>query len=70
VKPAAGDATATGACAQCGAPFRCGMEAGDAECWCASLPPLLSLPAVPDPAAAANCLCPACLKARLALAPA
>jgi hypothetical protein len=54
-------------CAQCGAEFRCGMEGGDKECWCASLPPLMSLPessATGSPAA--GCFCPACLKAKLA----
>ncbi|MCK9389706.1 MAG: cysteine-rich CWC family protein [Sulfuritalea sp.] len=56
-------------CPQCGARFRCGMEGGDKECWCASLPALLPLPAKSDPASpAASCLCPACLKARLILA--
>ncbi|WP_409574982.1 cysteine-rich CWC family protein [Sulfuritalea sp.] len=58
-------AAPTGVCAQCGAPFRCDMEAGDAECWCARLPPLLPLPAPADPAAPATCLCPACLRQRL-----
>ena len=54
-------------CAQCGAGFRCGMEGGDTECWCASLPPLTSLPVVPDAGSAATgCLCPACLQAMLA----
>ncbi|MDA8257625.1 MAG: cysteine-rich CWC family protein [Betaproteobacteria bacterium] len=52
----------TGTCARCGAPFRCGMEAGDAECWCAGMPPLLPVPAA---SAAVGCLCPACLQARL-----
>jgi len=58
----------TGNCAQCGVPFRCGMEGGDAECWCARLPPLLPLPesAAAD-SSAAGCLCPACLQARLDL---
>jgi hypothetical protein len=44
-------------CAQCGAPFRCGMQSGDPNCWCASLPalPLERL------RAGALCLCPACL---------
>lgn len=58
----------TGTCAQCGAPFRCGMEGGDAECWCASLPPLLPVPAASTADSAAGCLCPACLQARLELA--
>jgi hypothetical protein len=43
------------------------MEGGDAVCWCASLPPLLPVPgksaAIPP---GASCLCPDCLKARLA----
>ncbi|MCM2308698.1 MAG: cysteine-rich CWC family protein [Sulfuritalea sp.] len=56
-------AAPTSVCAQCGAQFRCGMEAGDAECWCARLPPLLPLPA--DAAAPATCLCPDCLRQRL-----
>jgi hypothetical protein len=53
-------------CAGCGAEFRCGMEAGDRECWCASLPPLMSLPArAGTDAAPVGCFCPACLKAML-----
>ncbi|MDZ4255015.1 MAG: cysteine-rich CWC family protein [Sulfuritalea sp.] len=56
----------TSVCAQCGAQFRCGMEAGDAQCWCASLPPLLPLPAPVEGAAPATCLCPACLRQKLA----
>jgi hypothetical protein len=57
----------TKVCPQCGAQFRCGMEAGDKECWCASLPALLPVPlkADGDPAAA-SCFCPACLERRLA----
>lgn len=58
-------AAPTSVCPQCGAQFRCGMEGGDEECWCAGLPPLLSLPAPADPAAPATCLCPACLKKKL-----
>jgi len=46
------------------------MEGSDAKCWCASLPALMPLPALADPAAPANCLCPDCLKARLAQTPA
>lgn len=55
-------------CPQCGVQFRCGMEAGDTECWCASLPAFAPLPADagPDSPAMAGCFCPACLKARLA----
>lgn len=59
-------AAPTNVCPQCGAQFRCGMEGGDDECWCSALPPLLPVPATSDPGlAAASCLCPACLKARL-----
>ncbi len=58
----------TNVCPQCGARFRCGMEGGDKECWCASLPALLPVPVAlksdPD-SPAVNCLCPVCLKARL-----
>ncbi|MCK9379616.1 MAG: cysteine-rich CWC family protein [Sulfuritalea sp.] len=54
----------TNVCPQCGAKFRCGMEGGDQECWCAALPPLLPIPATADEGApAASCLCPACLQA-------
>jgi len=49
------------ACARCGARFECGMQAGTAPCWCAALPPL-------DPASGQGCLCPACLRAALAVA--
>jgi hypothetical protein len=53
-------------CSRCGAPFRCGMEGGDNECWCAGLPPLMPLPAASDAGSSeAGCLCPACLQARL-----
>jgi hypothetical protein len=57
---------ATNVCPQCGAGFRCGMEGGDAQCWCVTLPAFMPLPAKsasdsPD----ARCLCPECLKARL-----
>ena len=57
--------TVNSVCRQCGAEFRCGMEGGDAQCWCAGLPPFMPLP---DSAAAPACLCPACLQARLRLA--
>jgi hypothetical protein len=58
---------AANVCPQCGAPFRCGMENGDKECWCASLPALSQLPAkTGGESAAASCFCPACLQLRLA----
>jgi hypothetical protein len=46
------------------------MEGGDKECWCAGLPALLPVPAPAETKSdpelpAVNCLCPACLKARL-----
>jgi hypothetical protein len=46
-------------CPRCGTPFRCGALAGDARCWCASLP---ALP-VERLDAASGCLCAACLEA-------
>ncbi len=61
---AAAQAPANSRCARCGAEFRCGMEAGDPECWCASLPPLMPLPVPSDPDAV-GCFCPACLKTAL-----
>ncbi|MCX7155730.1 MAG: cysteine-rich CWC family protein [Rhodocyclales bacterium] len=58
----------TNVCPQCGAQFRCGMEGGDKACWCASLPALLPLPLKAGPGSneSVSCLCPACLKERLA----
>ncbi|MCF8200291.1 MAG: cysteine-rich CWC family protein [Sulfuritalea sp.] len=57
----------TNVCPQCGAQFRCGMEAGDTECWCVKLPAIVPLPAKAETGAsgAASCFCPVCLKARL-----
>jgi hypothetical protein len=52
---------ASSVCSGCGAAFRCGMTAGDAQCWCYSLPHIVPLPTAN--AAAASCLCPACLQA-------
>nr|WP_061158999.1 cysteine-rich CWC family protein [Caballeronia temeraria] len=46
-------------CERCGAPFRCGMLAGDAACWCAKLPALPADRLRPG----MRCLCPACLAA-------
>lgn len=46
-------------CARCGEPFSCG--AGTGSCWCKDLPPALA------PVAGANCYCPGCLKAIIAL---
>ena len=47
----------TNICPACGAGFTCGMQAGQPECWCAALPPLLAVPS----AGAGSCYCPACL---------
>ena len=57
----------TSICPRCGAGLRCGMVAGDAECWCVQLPQVMTVPpalpeqALPD-SGAASCFCPACLK--------
>lgn len=50
----------TSTCQRCGAVFTCGMQAGEPVCWCAALPPLVT---IPDDGA--GCYCPACLKAML-----
>ena len=48
-------------CTRCGAAFGCAMADGaDEPCWCTALPP-----AVPLPAQAAGCWCPACLHAHI-----
>ena len=47
----------TNICPGCGAGFTCGMQAGQPEYWCATLPPLLAVPS----AGAGSCYCPACL---------
>jgi len=51
----------TSICPVCGKPFICGMVAGEKVCWCVQLPPL---PGPPDPAQ--GCLCPDCLRRKLA----
>jgi Cysteine-rich CWC len=45
-------------CARCGAPMHCGALAGDARCWC------MTVPALPAEAlrAGLGCLCRACLE--------
>jgi hypothetical protein len=63
---AAAPAAVNSRCAKCGAEFRCGMEAGDPECWCASLPPLMPLPLpLPSDPDVVGCFCAACLKSAL-----
>jgi hypothetical protein len=41
-------------CARCAAPFTCGLRAGEENCWCSGLPPLVPLPG-------RDCLCRRCL---------
>ena len=45
-------------CPRCQAVFRCGAVAGDASCWCVSLPALVLAKPGTGPA---NCFCPTCL---------
>jgi hypothetical protein len=61
----------TSVCPRCGAGLRCGMVAGDAECWCVKLPHVMPLrssstadsgAAATDTPPGASCYCPACLK--------
>jgi hypothetical protein len=55
----------TSVCPRCGAGLRCGMVAGDAECWCVQLPHVMPVPTERTPKAegsALSCYCPACLK--------
>ena len=47
-------------CPECGAAFECLALSAANPCWCAALP-RLPLPT----AAAADCLCPQCLRARI-----
>ncbi|EJL77939.1 hypothetical protein PMI15_04457 [Polaromonas sp. CF318] len=64
--PSARPASAyTSVCPRCGAGLRCGMVAGDAECWCVKLPHVMPVPGerAPSPEGSApSCYCPACLK--------
>jgi hypothetical protein len=55
----------TSVCPRCGAGLRCGMVAGDAECWCVQLPHVMPVPSerTPSPESSApSCFCLACLK--------
>ncbi|RDV03333.1 hypothetical protein DXH78_01250 [Undibacter mobilis] len=47
-------------CAACGTTFTC---SGDVGCWCAAEPFRLPMPSLE---AAADCLCPSCLRAKAA----
>gem|GEM_PF-685025 len=49
-------------CPECGAEFQCLAHCAANTCWCLELP---RLPMPADPAA--DCLCPACLRARVEL---
>ncbi|MDP2256201.1 MAG: cysteine-rich CWC family protein [Polaromonas sp.] len=55
----------TSRCPRCGAGLRCGMLAGDAQCWCVQLPHVMPVPSgapsTPD-SSTTSCYCPACLK--------
>ena len=52
-------------CSRCQKVFACGMVDGsDGPCWCTALPPLPA--GALDDADDALCLCPDCLKARIA----
>ncbi|MEQ2005969.1 MAG: cysteine-rich CWC family protein, partial [Limisphaerales bacterium] len=48
-------------CPECGAAFECLAHCAANTCWCMELP---RLPMPTD--ASADCLCPACLRARIA----
>ncbi|MBP9219116.1 MAG: cysteine-rich CWC family protein [Sterolibacterium sp.] len=52
-------------CAGCGRRFTCGVEAGQAHCWCFDLPawPVAGHPEVAE-GRDARCYCPECLAAR------
>jgi len=47
-------------CPGCGTDFACGPQAGQADCWCNALPPLSPIDEGSD------CLCPDCLRRRIA----
>jgi hypothetical protein len=56
-------------CPQCGTIFSCCMvdTATDAQCWCGALPALAADALLADSdGKAASCLCPDCLRARIA----
>ena len=56
-------------CSRCQKFFECGMvEATENPCWCTALPPLPAdaLDDALDDADGTACLCPDCLKARIA----
>ncbi|WP_277189506.1 cysteine-rich CWC family protein [Caballeronia sp. BR00000012568055] len=60
-EPGASAAESMQHCERCGAAFHCGAIAGDATCWCASLP-ALGIECIERLKPDARCLCPACLR--------
>lgn len=46
-------------CSNCGTAFPCGAMDANNNCWCNTLPNIVPLPEQGD------CLCPACLKAKI-----
>ncbi|MES2945641.1 MAG: cysteine-rich CWC family protein [Pseudomonadota bacterium] len=63
-RSAAGDSSV---CPGCGGGLRCGMVAGDSECWCYSMPHVIPVPVAANAstsssAAKTSCLCPTCLQ--------
>ncbi|MEW6304346.1 MAG: cysteine-rich CWC family protein [Verrucomicrobiota bacterium] len=58
------DRSVTKHCPCCGAAFPCGPAAGQDHCWCFDLPHV-----GPVAGAEKNCLCPACLRTAVGLAP-
>lgn len=54
-------------CSRCGDEFSCGMvDSRDQPCWCVQLPKLPRSAIDADPEGSTSCLCPSCLKARIA----
>ncbi len=53
-------------CGSCGSAFVCGIEAGDAKCWCFDLPHVIPLESIGrDDKTEADCLCPTCLQQKI-----
>jgi hypothetical protein len=49
-------------CPSCGGPNNCGMEAGEATCWCSGLPRVSLTRAYAASLPSGRCFCVACLK--------
>ncbi|ENO77056.1 cysteine-rich CWC family protein [Thauera mechernichensis] len=54
-------ALSTNRCPRCAATFTCGMQAGEAACWCAAFPSAFAVPSVGSVDPALGCYCPRCL---------